>query len=171
MEHREASCALLDLAVLSIPSMFTEESCQELRDHYSEDCGCVDAGGFSATSSTTEETTSQEGCIICPPGQTMTNLDEGIAVPAGLFNRIQSRTSCEDMDTALRDNPDFVNDNMCTTLQKWYRLLCKCRDLDDPWFLSPATTSELQILSSATSWQGHIASLVSGLVVAFSLLF
>ena len=166
----ETTCSLLDKAMLSIPSLFTEESCQELRDHYGEDCGCVYPGVFTATTSTNEEPSSQEGCLICPPGQTMTTLDNAVAVPAGLFDRIKSKTSCEDMDSAIRSNPDFVNENMCTTLQRWYRLLCKCRDLNDPWFESPSE-SEMLLISSATSWQIPLVFLVSGMATAFSLLF
>ena len=170
----EASCSFVDKAVLHNPKQFTEDSCRELRDRYKDDCGCVYPGApenpevsaFSAESTTNEEDEPQlnppplyppESCLICAPGQVMTKKNGLLVIPGGVIHQRQSYASCELMDTGLRANPHFVNENMCTTLKGWYSLVCGCRDLDDPWFLRPQTN-----FTSGSSSRRALTALVVG---------
>ena len=122
----EASCAIVNSAVVNNPSLVTEEVCNDIRDLYRDDCGCVDDPNAPGPSPTAP---SENGgvCTICPAGQEVTNPDTVVSVPPDFVVNGVSFATCELLGQALAANSSAVDPASCSQLQSFYSTPCGCQ--------------------------------------------
>ena len=168
----QATCGLMNSAVMENPSLFTEETCTTLRELYRDECGCIISLEDTPTAAPNEEAPSTEappvaegGCTICEPGKEIRKPDRVVVIPAGFILEDDSFATCALLERALIANPDTVDTGLCIALRDFYKEPCKCRTIkvEEPQ-PSPPTSTPTTDTSSAIELRHFALVMVTGLV-------
>ena len=126
---KEATCSVVDSAVLNNPGQVTAELCVELRELYADDCGCMPFEGPTAAPSVRLPPERVDGaCSVCIPGKEIRKPDTVVAIPEGFISDEITFATCDLLERALLANPDEVDDELCQSVREFYKEPCRCRD-------------------------------------------
>jgi hypothetical protein len=164
-------CSIIDQGVMDRPDLFTEETCQQLRDLFMDPCGCVFPGETIVPEPTTTTDPPVSGgttaCTICPEGQEITTPDavvsipDDISLPGGV-----SFATCSLVEGALESNPDIVDEATCASLQAFYAELCGCMPVDATTTVptEDPTPPDFEEDTSKAGWQHVIVSAMVAII-------